>query len=99
LVLGPDLVSGNDWRRALAFAARFRARSFSNKLLLFDGAGQALVQLVELGLLRRLGVLPCRGHRRCLLPIPPSTGPPWLGDPQVRRNHHGRRRRTTKRAM
>lgn len=27
-----QLVSGEDWRRALAFAARFRARSFSNTL-------------------------------------------------------------------
>lgn len=30
-----QLVSGDDWRRALAFAARFRARSFSNTLLIW----------------------------------------------------------------
>lgn len=30
-----QLVSGEDWRRALAFAARFRARSFSNTLLIW----------------------------------------------------------------
>jgi hypothetical protein len=29
------LVSGEDWRRALEFAARFRARSFRNTLLIF----------------------------------------------------------------
>lgn len=29
------LVSGDDWRRALGFAARFRARSFSNTLLIW----------------------------------------------------------------
>ncbi|GAA1491035.1 ArdC-like ssDNA-binding domain-containing protein [Brachybacterium sacelli] len=29
------LVSGDDWRRALAFAARFRARSFSNSILIW----------------------------------------------------------------
>lgn len=29
------LVSGDDWARALAFAARFRARSFSNTLLIW----------------------------------------------------------------
>lgn len=30
-----QLVSGDDWRRALAFAAQFRARSFSNTLLIW----------------------------------------------------------------
>ncbi|MFC7580762.1 ArdC-like ssDNA-binding domain-containing protein [Schaalia naturae] len=30
------LVSGPDWARALAFAARFRARSFSNTLLIWE---------------------------------------------------------------
>lgn len=30
-----QLLSGDDWRRALAFAARFRARSFSNMLLIW----------------------------------------------------------------
>ncbi|QPR38077.1 ArdC-like ssDNA-binding domain-containing protein [Brevibacterium casei] len=30
------LVSGEDWVRALAFAARFRARSFSNTLLIWE---------------------------------------------------------------
>ncbi|MHB1063612.1 MAG: ArdC-like ssDNA-binding domain-containing protein [Georgenia sp.] len=30
-----QLVSGEDWHRALAFAARFRARSFSNTLLVW----------------------------------------------------------------
>lgn len=30
------LVSGDDWRRALEFAARFRARSFSNTLLIWS---------------------------------------------------------------
>ena len=30
-----QLVSGEDWARALAFAARFRARSFSNTLLIW----------------------------------------------------------------
>src|SRR5690625_6189554 len=30
-----QLVSGDDWERALAFAARFRARSFSNTLLIW----------------------------------------------------------------
>ena len=30
------LVSGEDWSRALAFAAQFRARSFSNTLLIWD---------------------------------------------------------------
>lgn len=30
-----QLVSGDDWARALAFAARFRARSFSNTLLIW----------------------------------------------------------------
>lgn len=30
-----QLVSGADWRRALAFAARFRSRSFGNTLLIF----------------------------------------------------------------
>ncbi|WGP07820.1 ArdC-like ssDNA-binding domain-containing protein [Bacillus subtilis] len=36
-----QLVSGDDWRRALTFAARFRARSFSNTLLIWaqHGAG------------------------------------------------------------
>src|SRR5699024_3718856 len=29
-----QLVSGDDWSRAIAFAARFRARSFSNTLLI-----------------------------------------------------------------
>ncbi|WP_416777809.1 ArdC family protein [Microbacterium lacticum] len=29
-----QLVSGDDWRRAIAFAAKFRARSFSNSLLI-----------------------------------------------------------------
>ena len=31
-----QLVSGEDWARALAFAARFRARSFSNTLLIWE---------------------------------------------------------------
>ncbi len=30
-----QLVSGDDWRRALEFAARFRSRSFGNTLLIF----------------------------------------------------------------
>src|SRR5690625_6142507 len=30
-----QLVSGDDWERALACAARFRARSFSNTLLIW----------------------------------------------------------------
>lgn len=30
-----ELVSGDDWRQALVFAARFRARSFSNTLLIW----------------------------------------------------------------
>lgn len=30
-----SLVSGEDWKRALEFAARFRARSFNNTLLIF----------------------------------------------------------------
>ena len=28
------LVSGDDWRQALAFAARFRSRSFNNTMLI-----------------------------------------------------------------
>lgn len=31
-----NLASGEDWARALAFAARFRARSFSNTLLIWE---------------------------------------------------------------
>lgn len=31
-----QLVSGNDWRRALVFAARFRSRSFGNTLLIWS---------------------------------------------------------------
>lgn len=31
-----QLVSGEDWARALSFAARFRARSFSNTLLIWE---------------------------------------------------------------
>src|SRR5690625_7613008 len=34
-----QLVSGDDWRRALTFAARFRARSFSNTLLIWAQHG------------------------------------------------------------
>ena len=30
-----QLVSGDDWRNALAFAARFRSRSFNNTLLIW----------------------------------------------------------------
>ena len=30
-----SLVSGDDWRQALAFAARFRGRSFNNTLLIW----------------------------------------------------------------
>ena len=30
-----SLVSGEDWKRALEFAARFRARSFNNTLLIW----------------------------------------------------------------
>ena len=30
-----SLVSGEDWKQALTFAARFRARSFNNTLLIF----------------------------------------------------------------
>lgn len=30
-----ELVSGDDWRRAIEFAARFRTRSFNNTLLIF----------------------------------------------------------------
>ena len=30
-----SLVSGDDWKQALQFAARFRARSFNNTLLIF----------------------------------------------------------------
>lgn len=29
-----QLVSGSDWARAMAFAARFRSRSFSNSMLI-----------------------------------------------------------------
>src|SRR5699024_7158620 len=36
-----QLVSGDDWRRALTFAARFRARSFSNTLLIWAQHGAA----------------------------------------------------------
>jgi len=42
-----QLVSGDDWRRALEFAARFRSRSFGNTLLIFvqhlDAFEQGLV--------------------------------------------------------
>ena len=42
-----QLVSGDDWRRALEFAARFRSRSFGNTLLIFvqhlDAFEKALV--------------------------------------------------------
>jgi len=30
-----ELVSGDDWRRAIEFAARFRTRSFNNTLLIW----------------------------------------------------------------
>ena len=30
-----ELVSGEDWRRAMEFAARFRSRSFNNTLLIW----------------------------------------------------------------
>ena len=30
-----SLVSGDDWRHALAFAARFRSRSFNNTMLIW----------------------------------------------------------------
>ena len=30
-----SLVSGDDWRQALAFAARFRSRSFNNTMLIW----------------------------------------------------------------
>ena len=30
------LVTGDDWRRALEFAAQFRSRSFNNTLLIFS---------------------------------------------------------------
>lgn len=30
-----QLVSGEDWKRALEFAARFRAKSFNNTLLIW----------------------------------------------------------------
>ncbi|GAA1488237.1 ArdC-like ssDNA-binding domain-containing protein [Brachybacterium sacelli] len=36
-----QLVSGDDWRRALTFAAQFRARSFSNTLLIWAQHGAA----------------------------------------------------------
>jgi hypothetical protein len=39
-----QLVSGEDWRRALEFAARFRARSFRNTLLIFAQHEEAFEQ-------------------------------------------------------
>lgn len=39
-----QLVSGDDWRRALEFAARFRARSFRNTLLIFAQHEEAFEQ-------------------------------------------------------
>ena len=42
LVFAVDaLVSGHDWARALAFAARFRSRSFNNTLLIWVQHGAA----------------------------------------------------------
>lgn len=38
------LVSGDDWRRALEFAARFRSRSFGNTLLIFAQHFEAFEQ-------------------------------------------------------
>ncbi|MGC0142674.1 MULTISPECIES: ArdC-like ssDNA-binding domain-containing protein [Micrococcales] len=46
-----QLVSGEDWKRALEFAARFRARSFRNTLMIFaqhlDAFEQGRVQAAE----------------------------------------------------
>ena len=39
------LVSGEDWKRALEFAARFRARSFRNTLLILAQHLDDLFQL------------------------------------------------------
>lgn len=38
------LVTGEDWRRALEFAARFRSRSFNNTLLIYAQHGEAYEQ-------------------------------------------------------
>lgn len=38
------LTSGADWRRALAFAARFRSRSFNNTLLIYVQHAEAFAQ-------------------------------------------------------
>ncbi|MGO1317666.1 MAG: hypothetical protein ACTMIR_11620, partial [Cellulomonadaceae bacterium] len=38
------LVTGEDWKRALEFAARFRSRSFSNVLLIRKAHGEAFEQ-------------------------------------------------------
>lgn len=39
-----ELVSGPDWARALAFAARFRSRSFNNTLLIWVAHAEAYEQ-------------------------------------------------------
>ena len=39
-----ELVSGEDWRRALEFAARFRSRSFNNTLLIWAQHSEAYEQ-------------------------------------------------------
>lgn len=39
-----QLVSGDDWRRALEFAAQFRARSFNNTLLIWSQHIDAFVE-------------------------------------------------------
>ncbi|MDI4643276.1 hypothetical protein K9U39_20560 [Rhodoblastus acidophilus] len=33
-----NLVTGDDWKRAMEFAARFRTRSFNNTLLISDSS-------------------------------------------------------------
>ena len=38
-----ELVSGEDWARALSFAARFRSRSFNNTMLNRSGFDAAAV--------------------------------------------------------
>ena len=39
-----QLVSGRDWARALAFAARFRSRSFNNTLMIWVAHADAYEQ-------------------------------------------------------
>lgn len=44
-----QLASGEDWARALVFAARFRARSFANTILIFTQHHEAHERSVECG--------------------------------------------------